>query len=65
MFNRILKAVTKRPPHIEVRAGLVAFHVTLVGANGQPIMHSEDYSCESNAYRAARNLAAITGWKVK
>lgn len=65
MLTRLLKAVTKRPPHIEVREGLIYFHVDIVGANGQPMLTSETYSCESNAWRAARTLEALTGWKVR
>lgn len=64
MIGRI-RALLKRAPHIEVRKGVLAWHVAIVGANGETMLHSEDYSCESNAWRAARNLAKQAGWKVK
>lgn len=65
MLTRLIKAITKRPPHIEVREGLIHYHVAIVGANQETMLSSETYSCESNAWRAARTLEALTGWEVK
>lgn len=44
-------------PHLELRKGLIRWHVALVGANGETMMFSENYFSKSNAERAIRRLA--------
>jgi len=59
----------KRKPHLEVKhadTGQKVTHwVRIVAANGEILLASESYSSESNARRAAHNLASHTGLKVK
>lgn len=64
MIVRILKAV-KRPPYIQVVRGPTAPHFRVRAQNGEIMFSSELYANESNAYRGARRLADLTGWKIK
>lgn len=62
MLTRIIKAA-KRPPTIEVVWG-PKWHTRVRARNGEILFSSEVYFSESNAWRAAHNLAALTGWKI-
>lgn len=73
-MNLLLK-LTKRRPHIVVHLiAPRAAHdhrpprypwVSIVGANGETMLHSETYAYADGARDAAKNLAALTGWAVK
>lgn len=55
----------KRRPVLVLRQGVVSWHVAIVAANGETLMHSEDYSSRGNAIRAAEHLAEELQLKVK
>jgi uncharacterized protein YegP (UPF0339 family) len=65
MLNYITRAF-KRKPHIEIVKGAMVglWHWRIVAANGEIQAASEVYDSKSNAQRAARNMKALTGWKV-
>lgn len=58
------RAPRKRKPHIEILEGVVSWHVAIIAANGETLMHSEDYANKSNAQCAAQKLAVELGVKI-
>jgi hypothetical protein len=51
------------PSDIVIVTAPGALHLSVVNrGNHETLMHSEQYASVSNRNRAARNLAAITGW---
>lgn len=63
-MNLLLK-LTRRRPHIRIHARATDPWLTIVGANGKTLMHSETYSSMGAARRAAITLSSDTGWAIK
>jgi uncharacterized protein YegP (UPF0339 family) len=62
---RILAKITRRRPHIRLNARANFPWLTIVGANGEVILHSETYSSLGAARRSAIALSVDTGWAIK
>ena len=67
MLCKLIQRLTgKKPPHIELFSDAGdAFRVRIRGANGEIMLSSEAYANDADARRAAYDLSAVTGLKVK
>lgn len=55
----------KRRPHIRLNIRATSPWITIVAANGEPLLHSQGYASLDGARDAAKNLSDDTGWVIK